>query len=134
MDAVSRRLVVCQGAILAPRRGFTASVGFFKKNFSERSEKRMEKKEMGKVEEYEGLMKELMEIIELSDNIDIFKAEINKSTDLIVSARPLCFDVTIGKDLVYSCNQLENARTIFDVIRADLKGEVFHGNTCKTGF
>ena len=130
MDANGRRLVECKGAILAPRRGFTASVGFFKKNVSKRSEKRREKKEMGKVVEYEDLCRELREIIGSADNIEIYKAEINKRTDLIVSARPLCFDVTLGNDLIYSCNHLGNAHIIYDVIRADLKGEMWNGNTC----
>ncbi len=47
MDTDSRYLAECQGAILAPRRGFTASVGFFKKNVSERSEKEGRKEKNG---------------------------------------------------------------------------------------
>lgn len=89
---------------------------------------------MGKVSEYDDLCRELREIIGSADNIDIFKTEINKRTDLTVSARPLCFDVTLGNDLIYSCNHLGNAHIIYDVIRADLKGEMWHGNTCTSGF
>ena len=89
---------------------------------------------MGKVEECEDLCRELREILGCADNIDLFKTKVNKRTDLVLSARPLCFDVTIGTDLIYSCNHLGNAHTIYDVIRADLKGEMWHGNTCTSGF
>ena len=82
---------------------------------------------MGKVFEHAELQEELDRLLEHADGIQLFVTEVNKSTDLTVSARPLCYDVKIGKDLVYACNELENARLLFDVIRADLKGDIWNG-------
>lgn len=87
---------------------------------------------MGKVNEIEGMINDIHEAVTLASDVPIFTTEINKSTDLVFAVRPFCFDIILGNDLVYSCNIRENALTIYNVIRADLKGNVYHGNQSKT--
>lgn len=87
-----------------------------------------EVKVMGQVWECPDLQAELNKLHNIqSDGIILFKSEINKSMDLSLITRPLVFDVTLGNKVVFSCNHLTNAYHIYNIIRKDLRGEIWNG-------
>lgn len=77
---------------------------------------------MGKVNEYDGLG-----LVDANETITLLSAEVNKCTELSVSAVPVTYGVYINDDLVYSCNILKNAETIYLAIRADMAGKAYEG-------
>lgn len=77
---------------------------------------------MGKVNEYDGLS-----LVDANETITLLSTDINKCTELSVSAVPVTYGVYINDDLVYSCNFLKNAETIYYAIRADMIGKVYEG-------
>lgn len=77
---------------------------------------------MGQVIEYDGMKK-----IDVNESIKLLSIDVNKSVELSVSAVPISFNVYINEDLIYSCNNLKNAETIYRVIRADLEGKEYCG-------
>lgn len=81
---------------------------------------------MGMVREYEDLQKEVNEMTE-GNGIQLLSTDINKSTELSVCARPLCYDVVLGNKCIVSLNCPENAIVIYQALRADFKGEVYNG-------
>lgn len=74
---------------------------------------------MGKVSECFGSV-----TVDQNECIELLSTQLNKSTALTVSAVPVTYGVYINDDLVYSCNMLKNAQTLYDVIRADMAGKV----------
>lgn len=82
---------------------------------------------MGMIRESEEMQKEVAKMQKATENIQLLSTEINASTTLSVCARPLCYDVVLGSENVVSLNNLENANTIYQAMRADFKGEVYHG-------
>lgn len=87
-----------------------------------------EQKEMGMVREYPDLQEELKKACDIQpDGIPLFRNELNKSTDVSVMAIPLQFDVLLGREKIYSFNELLNAYRVYEIIQADIKGEVWHG-------
>lgn len=75
---------------------------------------------MGNVKEYEGL-----DLVDANECITLLSTEVNSCTDLTVQAVPTCYGVYLNDDLVYSCNMLANAETIYRAILADLAGKVY---------
>lgn len=59
--------------------------------------------------------------------LKILSTQINASTDLSVYVRPHCCDVIFGGKTIVSVNNIVNAYTIYHALRADFKGEVYHG-------
>lgn len=87
-----------------------------------------DKKDMGMVREYPDLQEELRKTCAIQpDGILLFRNEVNKSTDISVITTPLQFDVLLGKEKVYSFNELVNAYHVYEIIQADIKGNVWHG-------
>ncbi len=82
---------------------------------------------MGMVRESEDMQRELNEILEHAQKPPLLSTQINATTDLSVCIRPLCYDVVLGGKNIVSCNCPENAITIYHAMRADFKGEVWHG-------
>lgn len=82
---------------------------------------------MGMVRESEDMLREVQRMYEEIENLKILSTQINASTDLSVCARPLCYDVILGGKIIVSANLPENAFTIYHAMRADYKGEVYHG-------
>lgn len=78
---------------------------------------------MGHLSEYEGMGGGF----KVEDGIVVLRAPINQSTDLTVKTRALAYDVYLGSDLVYSCNEVENAAYIYGIIQSDIKGRVWNG-------
>jgi len=86
------------------------------------------KKEMGMVREYPDLQEELRRTCSIQpDGILLFRDEVNKSTDISVITTPLQFDVLLGKEKIYSFNELMNAYRVYEIIQSDIKGKVWHG-------
>lgn len=77
---------------------------------------------MGKVNEYDGL-----NLVDANETITLLSADVNKCTTLSVSAVPVTYGVYLNDGLVYSCNVLQNAETIYQAIRADMAGKAFEG-------
>ncbi len=77
---------------------------------------------MGKVSEYDGLG-----LVDVNDTIRVMGCEVNRCTELSVSAVAVTYGVYINDDLVYSCNVLKNAETIYQAIRADMAGKAYEG-------
>lgn len=77
---------------------------------------------MGKVSEYDGLG-----LVDANETITLLSTDVNSCTELSVSAVPVTYGVYINDDLVYSCNFLKNAETIYQAIRADMAGKVYEG-------
>lgn len=77
---------------------------------------------LGKVSEYDGLEK-----IDVNESYKLLSTDVNKTVVLSVSAVPISFNVYLNDDLIYSCNNLKNAETLYRVIRADLSGKEFCG-------
>lgn len=83
---------------------------------------------MGNVTEYKELMVDLENLRKKADGIVLMSAGINRCTDLSVIVRPFTFDVFINDDLIYSFNDIENAKRVYDIVRADISGRVYDGN------
>lgn len=84
--------------------------------------------EVGMVREYPELQEELRRTCSIQpDGILLFRNEVNKSTDISVITTPLQFDVLLGKEKIYSFNELVNAYHLYEIIQADIKGKVWHG-------
>lgn len=83
---------------------------------------RREGKGMGKVDEYDGLA-----LVDANETITVLSTQVNTCTELSVSAVPVTYGVYINDDLVYSCNVLKNAETIYQAIRADMTGNAYEG-------
>lgn len=83
---------------------------------------RREGKGMGKVDEYDGLA-----LVDANETITVLSTQVNTCTELSVSAVPVTYGVYINDDLVYSCNVLKNAETIYKAIRADMTGNAYEG-------
>lgn len=81
---------------------------------------RREGKGMGKVDEYDGLA-----LVDANETITVLSTQVNTCTELSVSAVPVTYGVYINDELIYSCNILKNAETIFRAIRADFAGLVY---------
>ena len=77
---------------------------------------------MGKVNEYDGL-----DLVDANESITVLSTQINTCTELSVLAVPVTYGVYINDDLVYSCNVLQNAETIYQAIRADMAGKAYEG-------
>lgn len=77
---------------------------------------------MGKVSEYDGLG-----LVDANETITLLSTDVNKCTELSVSAVPVTYGVYINDDLVYSCNFLKNAEMIYQAIRADMAGNAYEG-------
>lgn len=77
---------------------------------------------MEKENEYDGLS-----LVDANEAIMLLSSEVNKCTELSVSAIPVTYGVYINDDLVYSCNVLKNAETIYQAIRADMAGNAYEG-------
>lgn len=77
---------------------------------------------MGKVSEYDGLG-----LVDANDTITLLSTDANKCTELSVLAVPVTYGVYINDDLIYSCNILKNAETIYFAIRADMAGKMYEG-------
>lgn len=82
---------------------------------------------MGMVREYEDMERETAEMLKTAENPPLLSTQVNATTDLSVYIRPLCYDVMLNEKHIVSCNCPENATTIYHAMRADFKGEVFHG-------
>lgn len=82
---------------------------------------------MDKIGEPEEMQRKVSEMLLNAGNIRLLSTEINASTDLEVYARPLTYDVVLGGKSIVSLNHPENAITIYQIMRADLKGEVYDG-------
>lgn len=63
---------------------------------------------------------------ETNGNCCISTERINQCTDIDLQAVPIAYEVRINEELVYSFNNLENARLVYNAIRCDLKGAVYH--------
>lgn len=57
----------------------------------------------------------------------ILSTEINATTDLSLCVLPLKFDIELGGKTVLSLDKIENAYLIYNVLRADFKGEIYNG-------
>lgn len=79
---------------------------------------------MGKVSEYDGLG-----LVDANDTITLLSTDVNKCTELSVLAVPVTYGVYINDGLVYSCNILKNAETIYQAIRADMAGKTLEVGT-----
>lgn len=82
---------------------------------------------MGMVRESEDMQREINRILTAAGYEQLISTQINATTDLSVCIRPLCYDVVFGGKNIVSCNCPENAITIYNAMRADFKGEVWHG-------
>lgn len=82
---------------------------------------------MGMVREYEDMERETAEMLKTAQRPPLLSTQINAATDLSVCIRPLCYDVMLGGKHVVSLNCPENAITIYHAMRADFKGEIYHG-------
>lgn len=82
---------------------------------------------MGMVRESEDMQRELREVLAQAEKPPLLSTQVNATTDLSVCIRPLCYDVVLGGKHIVSCNCPENAVTVYNVMRADFKGEVYHG-------
>lgn len=82
---------------------------------------------MGHVTEYEEVMEDLEKLRKDTEGVVLASAGINRCTGIMLSARPLTYDLTINGDLVHAFNELENAKKVYDIIRADYAGRVYHG-------
>lgn len=82
---------------------------------------------MGMVYEYDGLEESLSSAVSVVPGLDIMSEKINKSADLTLTVRSHTFDVVLGKKLVFSCRCLDNALVLYELIRADVKGETYGG-------
>lgn len=78
---------------------------------------------MGKVNEYDGLS-----LVDANETITLLSTDINKCTELSVLAVPVTYGVYLNDGLIYSCNVLKNAETIYQAIRADMAGKAYEGN------
>lgn len=81
---------------------------------------------MGMVRELEDMQIEVNNML-MAGSLQLLSTEINASTDLSVCVRPLCYDIVLGNKKVVSLNLPENAVAIYQAMRADFKGEVYHG-------
>lgn len=77
---------------------------------------------MGKLNEYDGLAQ-----VDVNECITLISSQVNKATELTLSAVPVTYGVYINEDLIYSCNILKNAEMLYKVIRADLAGTEYCG-------
>lgn len=82
---------------------------------------------MGMVRESEDMQREINEILINAGCPKLISTKISASTELSVCVRPLCYDVMLGGKHIVSCNCPENAVTVYNVMRADFKGDVYHG-------
>lgn len=83
---------------------------------------------MVNVTEYKELMDDLQKFRKETDGIVLMSTGINCCTDLSVIVRPFTYDVFINDDLIYSFNHIENAKRVYDIVRADISGRVYDGN------
>lgn len=86
-----------------------------------------EVKEMGMVYESEEMQREINDMLTETGSLQLFSTQVNATTALSVCARPLTYDVVLGGKNMVSLNNLENAVTIYNAMRADFKGEVYNG-------
>lgn len=77
---------------------------------------------MGNVNEYDGLS-----LVDANETITLLSTDVNKCTALAVVAVPVTYGVYINDELIYSCNILKNAETIYQAIRADMVGKAYEG-------
>lgn len=82
---------------------------------------------MGQVTEYEEIMEDLEKLRKDANGIVLASAGINRFTDITLAVLPLTYDLRINGDLVHSFNELENAKKVYDIIRTDYAGRVYHG-------
>lgn len=66
---------------------------------------------------------------ETNENYCISTEQINQCIDIDLQAVPIAYEVRINEELVYSFNNLENARLVYNAIRCDLKGAVYHAKS-----
>lgn len=81
-----------------------------------------EEKDVGKVNEYNGL-----NLVDANETITVLSTQVNSCTALSVTALPVTYGVYLNDDLIYSCNFLQNAETIYQAIRADMAGKAYEG-------
>lgn len=98
-------------------------MGFFKKDVSRRSEK--EDNEMGMVRESEDMQEEIHEMLTEAGKVPLVSTHVNSTTELSVCIRPFCYDVVLGGKNLLSFNHPENAFTVYRVMLADLKGNIY---------
>lgn len=77
---------------------------------------------MGKVNEYDGL-----NLVDTNETITLLSTDVNTCTTLSVVAVPVTYGVYLNDDLIFSCNVLKNAETIYQAIRADMAGKTYEG-------
>lgn len=82
---------------------------------------------MGHVTEYEEVMEDLEKLRKNASGIVLASAGINRFTDITLAVRPLTYDLMINGELIHAFNELENAKKVYDIIRADYAGRVHHG-------
>lgn len=82
---------------------------------------------MGMVRESEDMQREINEILINAGCSKLISTQINASTELSVCARPLCYDVMLSGKAILSLNCPENAVIVYNVMRADFKGDIYHG-------
>lgn len=82
---------------------------------------------MGMIRESEEMQKEVDEMLAKAEDYQLLSTKIYANTDLTLKVCPLCYDVVLGSKNVVSLNKMENAITIYQAMRADFKGEVYHG-------
>lgn len=83
---------------------------------------------MGKVSEYEGLAGK-----EIKDGaVVLMDTAVNSATSIKLCAVPFSYTVMLGDTIMCSCNQLENALMIYQIMQADMRCEVWqNGNESK---
>lgn len=55
----------------------------------------------------------------------VSEKRVNGANSVFIHAVPITYDVCVNDDLIYSCNNLENARTLQSVLLCDLSGVVY---------
>lgn len=89
---------------------------------------------MGMVYQSEEMQEEVKEILKKAGACVVLSTEVNATTDLSLCVLPLKFDIELGGKTILSLDKVENAYIIYNVLRADLKGEVYHGQKSETVF
>lgn len=87
---------------------------------------------MGIVREYEDMQAKINRNLLEDGHTKLISEQINDCTELSVCIRPLCYDVVLGSKNILSLNNPENAVAIYQIMLADLKGDILHGNQSET--
>lgn len=64
-------------------------------------------------------------LVDVNGCITLMSTQVNRLADLMLQAVPTSYSVYINDDLVYSFNDLENARIVYEAVRADMTGGVY---------